>query len=318
MKTTSMIFGMGLLAALTASAQMAPLHVGSDQSLYDEFGQLLQGTDPGSDKFGQPVVEGDVVQIIQILPDGVGAYILHPPATNGLPSSSNNVVVATTRIGHGVDPAMGPVGRFGLSITDLNRGGAEVRLAARVFNAPSLGEASFYKDSDLYNVPVYGASAYGVFIPRFSSNTTTQMMDETDGDGDGLTRSWEISYGSDPGQSDTDGDGMLDGHEIRAGTGVTDPDSLLEVVRIMAPGKDGLWPGGVSGYAERSTDLNLSWDTVTGKTYQLEYTVNDLCAPGGNFTGVNPAVTATGLVTSTVLTNGLLLSNPIFRIRLVE
>lgn len=134
---------------------------------------------------GNPSWRVNLVQILQILPDGVGGYVLHPPATNGLPSNSNNVVAATTRIGHGVDPAMGPVGRFGLSITDLNLGGAEVRLAARVFNAPSLAEASFYKDSDLYNVPVYGASSYGVFIPRFSSNATTQMLDETDGDGDG-------------------------------------------------------------------------------------------------------------------------------------
>jgi hypothetical protein len=311
MKITSMMLGIGLMMALKVSAQVAPLHVGSDQSLYDEFGQLLRGTDPGSDKFGQPVVEGDLVQILQILPDGGGGYVLHPPATNGLPSNSNNVVVATTRIGHGVDPAMGPVGRFGLSITDLNRGGAEVRLAARVFNAPSLAEASFYKDSDLYNVPVYGASSYGVFIPRFSSNATTQMLDETDGDGDGLARSWEISYGSDPGQSDTDGDGMMDGHEIRAGTGVTNATSLLEVVQIMAP-------GGALGNAGRATDLYLSWDSVAGKTYQLEGAMGDLSAPEAGFAGVHPAVTATGSITSVVLTNGLLMSHPYFRIRLVE
>ncbi len=61
MKTLSLGMAMGLLVGLTASAQMAPLHVGSDQTLRDEFGQMLRGTDPSADKFGHPVVEGDLV-----------------------------------------------------------------------------------------------------------------------------------------------------------------------------------------------------------------------------------------------------------------
>lgn len=321
MKTVMVALLIGLSASMPASAQVAPLHVGTDQPLHDEFGLLLQGTEATSAQFGYPAVEGDLVQIIRILPEVAGTitrYMLYPPATNGVPSSSNNVVVATSHVGHGVDPALGPVGKFGLSITDLNRGGSEMRLAARVFNAPSLDQASFYTDSELYEVPVYGAAAYGVFVPRFNSTATTHMLDVTDHDGDGLTRSWEISHGSSPDHPDTDGDGMSDGLEVRAGTVPTDPASQLVMAQIAVPGKDGVWPGTGGMQAERPTDLYLSWEAVTGRTYQVEYATNDLSTAAAIFTDINPAVTATGTVASTVLTNGLLMRSPYFRVHLVE
>lgn len=299
MKTISLVVAYLLLGLASAHAQSvsAPLHVGTTNGLVDEFGQLLAGTDPASGDFGHPVVEGDIVQIIQTT-----NTVMLAPSTNGLPSGLD-VVVATTRIGRGVDPALGASGKFGASITTLNRSSAPVKLVARIFNAPTLEQSSFYVDSDIYSAPVYGAAKYDVFIPQFSDNATTQMLDSTDHDGDGLTRSWEISYGANPDDPDTDKDGMADGHEIRAGTGVNDANSLLQMVWLTP-----LPP----------SDMGISWDSVAGKTYQVQYTTNDLAQNPVFLDVAGGQGTALDLTSSTVVTNGLHLDAAHFRVRLVE
>ena len=300
----------------SAMAQIAPLHVGNTNSLSDEFGHLLQGTDPGAPSFGQTYVEGELVQILRIDLDA-GDYVVHPPVTNGLPGSPLNQVIQGGRIGHGVDPTLGPVGKFGTAVTTLNRSGSQpIKLIARVFNAPSLDQASFYQDSELYDAANDGSGNYSVFIPQFTNTTTARPLDTTDYDGDGLSRSWEISYGADADNPDTDGDGMADGHEVRAGTGLTDPESLLLMVQIAAPAGSN-WDEEEGMFMSRPTDLLLTWDAVTGKTYQIEYTTNDL-NQNPIFADVNTSITATGAVVQTVVTNGLNLGATHFRVRLVE
>ena len=300
MKTKLLILMLvGALAAVSSWAQVvAPLHVGTTNGLVDEFGVQLPGTDPAADQYGQPVVVGDLVQFLLADTNGV----VSAPATNGTPHPSNQLI-ASTRIGRGVDPSLGASGKFGASLTALNRaGGSPIKLVARVFNAPELDQASFYVDSEVYNVPVFGASKYDVFIPQFTTAATTQLLDSTDYDGDGLKRSWEISYGADPENPDSDGDGMADGPEIRAGTGVTDPESLLQMVWLTP---------------QPPYDMGLSWDSVTGKTYQVQFTTNDL-AQEPIFEDINGAVLATGTVSATIVTNGLLLPAAHYRVRLVE
>lgn len=300
----------------SAMGQIAPLHVGNTNSLTDEFGQLLQGTDPGAPSFGQIYVEGDLIQIVRIDPDA-GNYIVHPPGTNGLPSNPYNEIIQGGRIGHGVDPTLGPVGKFGTAIPNLNRSALQpIKLVARVFNAPSLEQASFYQDSDVYDAANDGSGAYSVFIAQFTNTSTTRALDNTDHDGDGLSRSWEISYGSNADNPDTDGDGMADGHEVRAGTGLTDPASLLLMVQIAAPpGSD--WNEDEGMFMSTPSDLILTWDAVTGKTYQIEFTTNDL-NQNPVFADINEAITATGAVAQTVVTNGLSIGATHFRVRLVE
>ena len=291
------------LMALPALGQIAPLHVGSTNGLVDEFGLLLQGTDPGSPDFGQPYTAGDVVQILTVQTNELGVYVVQPPGTNGLPTNLLSTVIHEDRIGKGVDPALGPTGRFGTSIPALSRSGTQpIKLVARAFNAPSLDTASFYLDSELYDAPTASGAKYGVFIPQFTTLGTTLPLDGTDYDGDGLTRSWEISYGANPDNPDTDGDGMADGPEIRAGTGVTDDSSLLQMVWLTP-----LPPG----------DMGISWDSVVGKTYQIQYTTNDL-AQDPVFVDVNAQVTAIDVTSTTVVTNGLYLDAAHFRVRLVE
>ncbi len=281
--------------ALSASAQFVPLHVGSAAPIHDEFGQLLRGSAPAAAQFGFPVVVGDVVQVLTA-PEGV-----FPPSTNGAPDSRNGVVF-TTRIGMGVDAALGELGEFSGSITDIKRDSPSDTntLFARVFNAADLEQSSFYADSQLYQVPVWGASSYGLFKAVLGS--TTQMMDGTDYDGDGLTRSWELSYGANPDNPDTDGDGMADGAEIRAGTGVTNSESLLIMVQIIP---------------QPPYDLDLQWDTVSGRVYQIEYTTNSLDQEPV-FVSVNEPYPATDVLGYMTVTNGLLDPNAHYRVRLVE
>lgn len=305
----------GWLVANLASAQFAPLHVGTTNGLVDEFGQMLLGTDPSSDQFGQPVVTGDLVHILRADTNN----LVYPPSTNGTPDA-RNVLVASTRIGLGIDPALGPSGKFSAAITSLNRGGESIKLVARVFNAPNFDQVSFYIDSALYDAPVFGASKYSVFIPQFASNGTTQLLDATDYDGDGLARSWEISYGANPDNPDSDGDGMADGPEIRAGTGVTDPDSLLQMVWLTPmppPGTVIIEDPELGIIPPVMRDLGVNWDSISGKTYQLEYTTNDL-ALNPAYLDINPSVTATGLIATTVITNGLFIESAHYRVRLVE
>lgn len=290
------------LAVASVQGQIAPLHVGNTNALVDEFGQLLQGTDPGATSFGQTYVEGDLVQIIRVLDDG-GFYTVYAPGTNGIPTNALNQIIQGGRIGHGVDPTLGPVGKFGTAVTSLNRAGSQpIKLLARVFNAPSLEQASFYLDSELYEAANDGTAPYKVFIPQFSTSATTQPLDNTDHDGDGLSRSWEISYGSDADNPDTDGDGMPDGPEVRAGTDLNDSESLLMMVQIGA---------------ENPSDVVLTWDAVTGKVYQVEYTTNDL-AQSPVFMDINPPVAPTSSLAVTVITNGLDFGATHFRIRLVD
>jgi hypothetical protein len=280
-------------AALTAPAQFAPLHYSAPNAIVDEFGQMLQGTDSAASQFGHPVVTGDLVQILRA---DTGVYA---PTTNGSPHASNAVLMVS-RIGAGVDPGLGTSGKFGGAITIPERySSTNVKVIARVFNAPTLEQASFYGDSQVYPVPGYGEK-YGVFFATITA--TTQALDTTDWDGDGLVRSWEISYDTDPDDADSDDDGSGDSHEVRAGTDPNSGASLLIMVQLVPAPPD---------------DLNLLWDSVAGKTYQVEYTTGSYTNEA-TFLPLNGPVTATGALSQTVHTNGLSVEQAHYRVRLVE
>lgn len=263
-----------------ASAQNVNLNFGMRQSVSNEFGEMLPGT---------PLAPGALVQIL-----GANGGIL-PPATNGAPHSSN-VVYRESRIGVGVDPSAGLLGKASDAIA-INRSVTNT-IFARIFNKETLEESSFYTDSQLYQVPIFGGT-YGTFW--IEAEQTTSEVDSTDHDNDGLSRSWEMSYGTDAENPDSDDDGMLDGHEILAGTDANDSTSLLEMVEIFPA------PGG---------NMTMQWDSVPGKLYQLEYTTNSLTDVVA-FAPINSPVTAVADVSSTVVTNGTVPPTAGFRVRLV-
>jgi hypothetical protein len=109
------------------SGLRTPLHIGTTNAVRDEAGALLAGTDPASAQFGQPVVTGDLVQVIKTLNGSIDA-----PGIDGSIVGTNNLLVATTRIGQGVDPAAGAIGQFGLTLSDYD----DSPIFVRVFNAP--------------------------------------------------------------------------------------------------------------------------------------------------------------------------------------
>lgn len=272
MKITRTIWIPALLFATAnwAAAQVAPLQSASMQPIYNEFGQA--------------VPSGALVQYLQ--ENGQ----VYPPGVDGRPHA-NNPVVFTTKIGNGVRNHPSMVGRFSAALTPR----PTQKIFARVFNAPTLEQASFYTDSQVFTPE----QNFTIFYLNVSS--TASPLDAADDDGDGLNNSWEKSLGSDPQNRDTDGDGVSDGDEYRAGTDLTDEDSYLAMVRVLPQ------PNG---------DLHVQWDSVPGKSYQLEFAAGDLTKPNV-FTNVNSVVTAVGDRTSTIVTNGALDAIGIYRVRLV-
>jgi len=216
--------------------------VGTASEIRNERGELLPGTDPGASFFGIPSVEGALVQVLQTM-DGQ----VYPPQPNGQPDS-RNVVLMTTRVGYGYKASQAISGRFGATVTP--RPGGNSKLFVRVFNAPSLQEASFYGDSQVFTVKSWKNEVFTANIAA-----TTQPLEAGDSDGDGLSDSWEKSFGTDLAARDTDQDGLTDGEEIFAGTDALEAGSAVVVAELsFAGGTDGL----------------LAWDSQEGRRYDVE------------------------------------------------
>ncbi len=289
------VLGAACWFAVAAHGIQIPFSFAITNAVKNEFGNVLPGTSVASPIFGNPYVPGAVVQILDV---SAGVF---PPDTNGIPHPSNTVVL-TTRIGEGIDPQLPISGMSSGSVDAYDRGDpnkTNLFVMARVFNKPTLGDSSFYADSQLFNVPVYGTDSYKTFFPYIVA--TTNELDTSDADDDGLSRSWEKSYGTDPDNPDTDNDGMIDGHEIRAGTDPLDVDSLLIMVKLQP---------------HTGNNVLLTWDSVPGKTYQVQFI--EAFTDGAVFSNLNAAVTASGDTASTVVTNGLLFPQSIYRVFLVE
>lgn len=240
---------------------------------------------PIYNEFGQPAPVGALVQYLAV--NGQ----VYPPDSEGRPHP-NNPVVFTSQIGNGVRKHPSMAGRFSAAITPR----PTQPIFARVFNAPTREAASFYTDSQ----PFTPRQDFSIFY--LTVNGTTTPLDDADDDGDGVHNSWEKSLGSDPNNPDTDGDGVSDGDEFRAGTDLTDEDSFLAMVRV-APQPNG--------------DLRVQWDSVPGKSYQLQFAAGALTEPNV-FTNVGSIVTATEEITSAIIPGGAAASIGIYRVRLHE
>ncbi len=282
---------LALAVAQPAGAQPPlgpPLHVGVTNGVVDEFGQYLKGTDDSAVDFGLPVVPGAVVQVLLA---NEGAF---PPELDGTPST-NNPVIFQTRVGKGIDPTLGQIGLFTASVPNRP---VTNRVIARVFNKDGLTNSSFYADSQLFTV---SSTFNEPFFAEIQSTTTP--MDTNEWDGDGLNNSWEKSLGTDPGLADTDSDGMGDGGEFAAGTDPIDPKSLREMVQLMPD---------ITG------DMVVFWDSVTGKTYQVQFTADELNATNIVYTDIGSAVLATGVTASLTVSNGMSFPAGHYRVKLVQ
>ncbi len=298
MKTTARFILFTAVLAFSfgrAQAQVPPLHVGTTNTIVDEFGENLKGTMPAATAFGFTYATGEVVQILYA---GGG---IQPTDTNGNPQAANGVLYET-RIGEGVDPGMGPAGQFGVSVPGRagvqGLGANPTQVFARVYNKPTIQESSFYGDSQVF---VVDANFNAPFIPEILR--TDKPTDPNDNDLDGLNNSWEKSLHGNPNNPDTDGDGMADGPEFRAGTELTNNTSLLQMVELIPV---------------PPMNLDIVWDTVDGKDYEVEYKSGDLADTNEPFSVISGVISATGLVSRTTVTNALANPGGHYRVKLIE
>jgi len=268
---------------VSASASVPPMisqFVGVESSVLNEANEPLVGTDPFAHEFGIPVVEGALVQIIQVT-DGT----IYPPQMNG-ESDPRNVVLLTTRIGAGMSPALARTGKFATMLAPRPSGGTKIFV--RVYNTASLEDASFYGDSDIFTVSSLENSTFMANVAK-----TDKPLDGVDSDNDGLSNSQEESIGSDPYAADSDGDNFSDADEMVAGTDSLNEDSFLSLTSIRPAG-----PG--------LTRVEW-WPSVSGRTYKIYCSENLENGRAGMI--LASIVVSTGVDNSAILTNAMLPEN---------
>ena len=271
---------------LGAGAQFdLPLQITAESPIVDEFGVTLKGSATSTP------AERDLVQVLW-----ASNSVIYPPAYDGTPDPRNPLVVnGAWWIGSLTSPDLVEPGFFSAVLSsprpDHNR-----RVFVRVFNADKAKSSTFYGDSQVLTV-----RDNDLLVARIAA--TTNALDPRDDDVDGLNNSWEKSLGSDRYNPDTDGDGMKDGDEHRAKTGILDSNSVFVVA----------WLDRGDG-----TDAVVSWESVAGLQYQVQYTDGQLTADDPAFSNITAAVTAVGEVTSVTIPAGLSSERGTYRVRLVE
>ena len=289
-----------LAAVLCAMAgTQTPLYVGNVTPVLDQYGRPMRGSPLYSEAANRYRVE------LRVANDG----IVRPPDP-------------TTGAGHYKNPLLETNGFNGIAGMGLNAGADDAGLFcvvfpvrpapgtqvfARVFNAPTLAEATFYADTDPLPVPAKDESLVLVF-------RAAKALDPGDDDGDGLNNSWEELLGTyDRPGPDYDGDGMPDLNEMLAGTSPTDALSLLKfqlIRRDTVPAPLGEGGGMIKPVAVR-------WQSVPGKTYQL-YFIPELVGEQAYITVGDPVTAAEGETEIEMLVDVEEADAGTFRVRLVQ
>ena len=227
----------------------APLYVGNRAPILDPFGRPLPGEHAG------PVRSRVELRVVQ------PTHGIIRPNTNGMTHPYNPLLTPESEGGMGLNTSGKDHGLFCMVLPKRPEPGAQI--FARVYNAPTAAEATFYADSKPVALPTRADSD---LVLEFEA---ARAIDWRDDDGDGLENSWESLLGIDDRPTpDYDGDGMSDLHEWLAGTAPDDPDSNLSF-RLVRRETDSaaLAAAGV----ELDNPVRVSWQSVPGKKYRLEH-----------------------------------------------
>lgn len=254
MRTAGRGPGLGTVLVLVATAcawggLIPPLYVGNLEPVRDQYGRPMIGSSSSGFAASRSRLE------IHTAPNGV----VWPPAISGTAHPDNPLLAPDSFGGVGMNADQPNSGLFCMIFP--KRPAAGTKIFGRAFNAPTPEEASFYADSFVALSPSIDCSLVLVF-------GSAQPLDPGDDDGDSLINSWEKALGIDDRPTgDYDGDGMGDYHEMLAGTAPDDPDSRLEFRDIRSDAAAG--PAGEGG--EGTCPVRVKWQTVPGKSYQLQY-----------------------------------------------
>ncbi len=241
------------LSLASASASfLPPLYIGNQAPVRDEYGRPMAGSHLPGGAASRSRIE------IRTAPDG----IIRPPSVTGVSHPHNPLLSAESIGGIGMNTVASHSGIFGMGVAV--RPAAGTRIFARVYNAPTIEQASFYADSELVEVPAGGTDLLLAFGPA-------RPLDDGDDDGDGLINSWEKSLGIDDRHTaDYDGDGMSDYDEWLAGTAPDDPNSNLSFSQIRRYDVDA-GPVVAAKGDDWVTPVRVRWQSVPGRRYQLQY-----------------------------------------------
>lgn len=283
----SPVFGQG--------PQPTPMGIGTLTSTLDEYGNVLRGS------YDTPITNCCLVMVLWATN---GASDLRRANVDGTPHPKNAPVTDSsmlpngrTAIGHALlGPASTP-GTFSVSVTNTIRINKNRSIFVRIFNAPTLEAATFYRDSlQVLPIPQDDTADMIFTVPQ-----TDWPLDPADPDGDGLNNSWEKNLGTDPYLADTDGDGNTDLEEWIAGSRGNDPTAYFIMTHVR-PG-----PG-------NHTSI-VGWPSMASKKYILQY-IPDLSG-AQEFVDVSDEITATGNYTEVTFTNAPGAARGYFRARAV-
>ena len=264
--------------------QVMPTYIGVTAPIVDEFGRPLKG-DCDPTNYNDDRVEIHLTYNGQI----------DPPLVDGTHSINNPIINnGVSHIGNLTAQGLKDSGLFAVVIATDDEPDPGTEMFVRVFNAPTLGESSFYGDSAVFTFT--GAGDYVVEV------TQMNPLDTGDLDLDGLNNSWERSYGSNPSIVDTDGDGWDDWLEHEAGVDPNDAESMFVFASVQF---------------ESNGDVTLSWESRYTVQYQIQYS-DDALSADPSFEAVGDIVTADSDFTQVTIPGTAASGYGFYRIKVVQ